>query len=122
MLVNPQPPTAPAHDGTQPPSTYAIQALVNGEPGAFQRVVGLTLLRTALILPGLWVAGKAFREESFSGPKLIGSSFLASTTITLGMYGFAFVKTKMRGDLSPVHFDGPPPAPNYIDTTAEPLR
>lgn len=79
-------------------------------------------MRTALILPGLWVAGKVFRDESFSGPKLIGSSFLASTTISLGMYGFTYVKTKMRGDLAPVHFDGVSVPPNYIDTTAEPLK
>lgn len=109
-------------DRTQPPSTYAIQALVNGEPGAFQRVVGLTLLRTALIVPGLWLAGKAFREEPFTGAKLVGSSFLASSTITLGMYGYAFVRTKMRGDTNAAALDGPPPIQNYVDTTGESVR
>lgn len=41
-----------------PPSDYAIHALVNGEPGALSRVVGLTFVRSCLIAPGLYATGE----------------------------------------------------------------
>jgi hypothetical protein len=81
----------------QPPSKYAIDALVLGEPGALQRVAGLTLLRSAIIAPGLYAAGYVFQEPGLRGPKLIGSSLLASATVTLGMLGYSFVKHRVFG-------------------------
>lgn len=40
-----------------PPSSYAAYAVVHGEPEAWQRFAGLTALRTAVILPGIVLAG-----------------------------------------------------------------
>lgn len=40
-----------------PPSSYAIADAIEGKPGAWPRVAGLTAVRTAFILPGLLLAG-----------------------------------------------------------------
>lgn len=61
-----------------PPSTYAIAAAVDGEPGAWWRVLGVTSKRLALIVPGLYLAG-------LRGPKLVKASLSTTTTITLGL-------------------------------------
>lgn len=65
-----------------PPSTYAIAALVNGEPGAAGRVVTLTLSRAIPIGVGLRIAGQ--RE------RLVRSSLIVSTSITVAMLGYAY--------------------------------
>lgn len=100
-----------------PPSKYAIEGFVRGEPGSFQRVAGLTLLRSAIIAPGLFAVGVVFREPGLRGAKLVGASLAASTTVTLGMLGYTFLKLKVfNRDAGPGA-----PAPNVIDTTAEVL-
>jgi len=65
-----------------PPSTYAIAALVDGEPGAFGRVVKLTLFRAIPIGVGLRIAGQ--RE------RLARSSLIVSASITAAMLGYAY--------------------------------
>jgi len=61
-----------------PPSTYAIDDLVAGRPGGFVRTVELTLLRAALVAPGLWIA----RVPS---ARIVPTALVVSTTITLGL-------------------------------------
>ena len=65
-------------DNTQPPSDYAIEALVRGRPGGLSRTVVLTAWRSLLIAPGLYVAG-------VRGKSLAWGSVAASMSITLGM-------------------------------------
>lgn len=40
-----------------PPSSYAAYSVVRGEPESLRRFAGLTALRSAIIWPGLAVAG-----------------------------------------------------------------
>lgn len=65
-------------DTTQPPSTYAIDDLVEGRPGGLFRTVTLTALRTLIIYPGVAVAG-------VPRPLAWKASVYASVSITLGM-------------------------------------
>lgn len=65
-----------------PPSTYAILALLEGEEGAFWRVVWGTLQRSAFIAPGLFLVG--VRKPA----KLVGYSLAASTSITACLIGY----------------------------------
>lgn len=64
-----------------PVSTYAINAALGGEQGAWKRVAVLTALRSAMMLPGLWLAG-------IRGWRLFGAAFLASTTMTGALIGY----------------------------------
>ena len=61
-----------------PPTDYAISAFVEGQPGSSLRVVNLTLQRSLLILPGLYVVGLRNKD-------LILASLSASCSITLGL-------------------------------------
>ena len=63
----------------EPPSTYAISAWVNKEPGAFGRVVNLTLTRMLFIAPGLFIAG--VRDPWMLTKATLG----ATTSITLSL-------------------------------------
>ena len=60
----------------EPESTYAISALVDGEPGALPRVVGLTALRSVIIGGGLYVAG-------VRGARLYRGALAASTAVSV---------------------------------------
>ena len=62
-----------------PPSTYAIAALVDGEPGALGRVIELTLTRTVLIAPGLYLVG--IRDPM----SLVKATLGATASITVGL-------------------------------------
>ncbi len=64
-----------------PPSTYAILALLEDQPGSAERVAWATFRRMALIAPGLWLAGLRGRE-------LVRGSVASSLTITLGLIGY----------------------------------
>jgi hypothetical protein len=61
-----------------PPSTYAIQALLEGQKGALLRVGQTTLTRTAFIAPGLYLAGLRGRD-------LVRATAYASLSITAGL-------------------------------------
>ena len=61
-----------------PPSTYAIDDLVRGRPGGLLRTVELTLLRAALVAPGLWIARVPPR-------RIVPTALTVSTVITLGL-------------------------------------
>lgn len=73
-----------------PPSTYAILAALNGEPGAWMRVATSTAMRAGLIAPGLYVAG--FRGWDLAKASVAGS--LSITTMLFFYYGL------LRKDLS----------------------
>jgi len=61
-----------------PPSTYAIQALLEGQEGALWRVGRVTLTRTLLIAPGLYLTGLRGRD-------LVRGSLYASASISAGL-------------------------------------
>lgn len=82
-------PTEVIQPGVQeasPPSTYAVAAFLQGERGSGMKLLGLTAIRSAFILPGLWLAnGFAPKESKLSGGQLVAYSLASSGTITLGM-------------------------------------
>lgn len=59
-----------------PPSTYAIAALLDGEPGAAQRVAVLTLQRAVIVGLGLWAVG--IRGGSLTRGALAGSAAITA--------------------------------------------
>ena len=73
--------------GDQPPSTYAITAWVNGEPGGFTKALGVTTLRTVPIAAGVWAGTKAFGPKSLDPKSLWGIAGAVSVTLTLMIAG-----------------------------------
>lgn len=69
-----------------PPSTYAIQALLEGEEGSVGRVMESTLLRTVFVIPGIYLATR------LRGKELVTVSFAASASITLSLMVFYLAK------------------------------
>lgn len=63
-------------EAQSPPSTYAIAAVVDGEPRAWPRVAYLTAMRAAMIWPGLQLAGIRGRDA-------LAGAAVGSVTITL---------------------------------------
>ncbi len=80
---------APVERGS-PPTTYAILAMLEGEPGAEGRVVYGALQRSLFIAPGLYLAG--VREPS----KLICYSLSASASITACLIGYYWLSLRNR--------------------------
>jgi hypothetical protein len=74
-----------AVEAESPPSSYAIADLVSGKPGAFGRTAGLTALRGAFILPGLYAAGVRDRQ-------LLTGALYGSVGITLWLMGLYAMK------------------------------
>lgn len=68
----------------QPPSTYAVQAALEGQNGAMLRLLGLTALRAIFIAPGLWVGAKVSGAQ-VHGAQLVIISLASSSTISAGM-------------------------------------
>ena len=64
-----------------PPSTYAILAVLENQPGSAERVAWATTRRMALIAPALWIAG-------FRGRDLVRASVASTLGITLGLLGY----------------------------------
>ena len=62
-----------------PPSSYAIQALLEGEEGSVGRVLEATMLRTVFVMPGLYFA------TPYRGRRLLHVSLAASGSITLAL-------------------------------------
>lgn len=73
-----------------PPSTYAVAALIDGEPGALPRVVGLTLLRAVPIGVGLYIAGE--RKH------VVRNATIVSTTLTAGMLAYVLWRKSNGAD------------------------
>ncbi len=62
-----------------PPSSYAIQSLLEGEEGSVGRVLEATILRTVFILPGLYLV------TPYRGRRLLGVAMAASGSITVSL-------------------------------------
>lgn len=77
-----------------PPSTYAVVDFLDGADGSIVRLAGLTLLRTAFIFPGIWVANKITGTEMGFG-KLAGYSLATSTSISAGMVGYYALRRRV---------------------------
>lgn len=77
----------PAIEQAAPPSTYAVAAFLEGQPGSGARLLGLTALRAVFILPGLWLAS-SMSSVKMSGGQLVAFSLASSATITGGMIGW----------------------------------
>lgn len=78
-----------------PPSTYAVAAVINGEPGAIFRLWGVTLLRGAFIFPGVWLGAKLMGVKDATGWKLVTMSMAASSSISLGLLGLYWIQSKL---------------------------
>ena len=65
-------------EAESPPSAYAISDLVQRKPGAVGRTFVLTLQRSLLIAPGLYVTG-------LRGRRLLIGSVYASVAVTLAL-------------------------------------
>lgn len=86
-LGNTAPSSEPTGEHGSPPSSYAVLAVLDGQSGSLLRLVGLTLLRGAFIIPGLWVVSKIMKID-LDTYELLGLSFGGSATITAGMLGY----------------------------------
>jgi hypothetical protein len=64
-----------------PPSSYAIAGVLNGEDGAWGRVMTGSLQRSIFIAPGLLLAG-------IRGTRVITGSLLASASITAWLFAY----------------------------------
>lgn len=90
-------------EGGAPPSSYAVASVVNGEPGGTVRLVGVTFLRSIFIAPGLWLGAKIVGVDQYvMGWKLVGMTVGASSSISLGLLAWYFIKSKLAvGDTPP---------------------
>lgn len=77
-----------------PPSTYAVAAVLNGEPGSFARLIGVTILRAVFIIPGLWLSGKVVPGVEIGLPQSVGMGLAASASISTGLLGWYWLKAK----------------------------
>jgi hypothetical protein len=75
---------APQLEQAAPPSTYAVEAVLEGHSGAALRLLGLTALRSFFILPGLWAASRVVNVK-LDGVQLLVFSLASSMTISAGM-------------------------------------
>jgi hypothetical protein len=68
-----------------PPSSYAVAAALDGESGAWGRVLLVTFARAFVIAPGLYLGG-------VRGRYLLTGSAMASITITGMLFGLYALK------------------------------
>lgn len=87
------PSTDPNLENGSPPSSYAVVSVLDGEPGSFMRLIGLTFLRGCFILPGLWVAARVTKVE-LTSIQLVSLSFAGSATISAGMVAYYWIRRK----------------------------
>lgn len=89
--------TVPIENGA-PPSTYAVASVIKGERGSLARLVGVTALRSIFIIPGLWGVARlmpGLPSMTWWQTTLLGLG--ASTTISLGLLVFYWMKEKTFG-------------------------
>jgi hypothetical protein len=77
-----------------PPSTYAVAAFINGEPGSFARLVGVTVLRAVFIVPSLWLSAKIVPGVKIGLVPSLLMGVAASAGISTGLVGWYWLKTK----------------------------
>ncbi len=70
-----------------PPSSYAAYAVLDGERGALLRFLGLTVLRSLLIAPGVAIMG-------IRGKQLVLGSLAGSGVISVSALGYVWYARK----------------------------
>lgn len=93
----PQPPLPPPASDAQrgePPSTYAVLGVIEGDRGAVLRLAGLTVLRGVFIVPGVFIASRLAKVE-MTPMQLMVTSFGGSATISLGMIAYYGIRKAM---------------------------
>jgi hypothetical protein len=65
--------------GDQPPSTYAVTSWVRGERWGFSKTLGVTALRAATIVPGVWLGRRWFGDSTW------GTAATVSISLTLAI-------------------------------------
>lgn len=70
--------------------------MFNGEPGAVPKVIGHWMLRSALIMPGLALAG--VRDK-----RLVTGALLSSTFVSLFLIGYTAFERQRRGRRKRAH-------------------
>ena len=84
-------PTHPAYAEPQsPPTTYAIAAVLDGEPGGWTKVILGAAARSVFLAPGLAVSG-------LRGRQLALSAVLGSISITTMLFPYYMLKRKRHG-------------------------
>lgn len=68
-----------------PPSSYAVAAWLEGQPGSGVRLMGLTALRTVFIVPGLLAGSWIIPGVKIGKLQALGLGSFVSSTITGGM-------------------------------------
>lgn len=88
-------PAAPSPTGEHgsPPSSYAVVAVLDGQNGSLLRLIGLTLLRGAFVVPGLFLTAKVMKID-LELYDLLALSFGGSVAISLGMLGYYWIRRK----------------------------
>jgi len=78
--------TAPAKglSAVEPTTTLTVPAPTLSEADVALRVLTRTAISTAIVLPTLWVGGRAFKVKGLTGWRLVGISFSISGALTLG--------------------------------------
>ena len=88
-----------------PPSTYAVAAFIDKQQGSFGRMILVTLLRSAFIFPGVYGTGRLLKLDL--NPWQLGALTIASSsTITVGMLGWYYLKSKVVGMPTPPAMGG----------------
>lgn len=72
-------------DPNSPPSSYAVAAVYEGEPGSWAKVATATAMRAFFICPGLAIAG-------VRGRQLVYGSLLGSCGITAALFALYGLK------------------------------
>ena len=70
-----------------PPSSYAIAAALDKEPGSTGKVIMGTLMRSMFIAPGLGLSG-------LRGESLVRAALLGSASITASLFGLYTLRRK----------------------------
>lgn len=94
-MAPPETPGVAPAERAAPPSTYAVQATLEGQNGAALRLLGLTALRSIFIAPGLWMGAKLSGAQ-VAPHQLVIISLTSSLTISAGMLGWYALQGALR--------------------------
>jgi len=84
-----------------PPSTYAVAAFIDQERGSFGRMLMVTLLRSVFIFPGVYGVNRLLKLD-LAPWQVVSVSVGSSSTITVGMLTWYFLKSKVVGVPTPM--------------------
>lgn len=87
-------PAPPTGERGSPPSSYAVLAVLEGQNGSILRLIGLTLLRGAFVIPGIWLAAQVARVD-MEPWQLLVMSLAGSATISAGMLGYYAIQRRL---------------------------